>query len=204
MGSVVSCLWARLAQAGRGHEAGLSLIEMLVAATMSVLIVGAAGSMVISAVKTQPKVSKKAQNISTARWVLERMTREIRNGVAVEAGTSSSVTFRTRVRRTECGGGVEEEATQPAIQCRVVYACTGSSCTRTETAPGAEGGGTPTTFVSGLDSAEVFSFEPPVEAEGDFSEVTYIGVTLNIPNPEGAGDLTVTDGASLRSLSLSG
>lgn len=196
-------LRARLARAGRGREAGLTLIEMLVAATMSVLIVGAAGSMVISAVRTQPKVSKKAQNISTARWVLERMTREIRNGVAVEAGTSSSVTFRTRVRRTECGGGVEEEATQPAIQCRVVYACTVSSCTRTETAPGAEGG-TPTTIVSGLDSADVFSFEPPVAAEGDFSEVTYIGVTLNIPNPEGAGDLTVTDGASLRSLSLSG
>jgi len=35
-----------------------------------------------SAVKSQPQISEKSQAVSTARWVMERMTREIRNGIA--------------------------------------------------------------------------------------------------------------------------
>ena len=178
-------------------EAGLTLIELLVAAAISVVLVGAASSMLISAVRTQPKLSKRAQNISTARWVLERMTREIRNGIVVYEATGSKVSFKTQVRRTECGAGVQEEASKPAIQCRVTYSCTtATSCTRTETAPEAETGGTATTIVSGLDSSSVFSYSPDAE------EPTYIGVTLHIANPEGAGDLVVSDGAGLRTLNL--
>ncbi|MGC1164988.1 MAG: prepilin-type N-terminal cleavage/methylation domain-containing protein [Solirubrobacterales bacterium] len=192
----------RLSASTCDREGGFTLIELLVAAAMSVVIVGAAGSMLISAVQTQPKLSKRAQNITTARWVLERMTREIRNGVKVEEGTGSSVTFLTRVRRTACGGGVEEEADKPARVCRVTYACTTTStttsCSRTETAPEVESGGTPTTIVSGLGSSDVFEYDPP-----NPEEATYVGITLNILNPEGDGDLTVTDGASLRTLTLS-
>jgi Tfp pilus assembly protein PilW len=194
----VSVLRRRLVAAGCDRESGLTLVELLVAAAMSVVIVGAAGSMLISAVRTQPKLSKKAQNITTARWVLERLTREIRNGVKVEAGSSSSVTFITRVRRAECGGAVEEDADQPAIECKVTYSCTTTACMRSEVAPEAEGAGTPTTIVSGLDSGEVFEYSPTNAAEA-----TYVGITLNIPNPEGEGDLTITDGASLRTLTLS-
>jgi type II secretory pathway pseudopilin PulG len=182
-----------------GRQAGLTLVELLVAAAMSVVLVGAAGSMVISAMKTQPRVSKRVQNISTARYVLERMTREIRNGVSVYQGTSSSVSFLTQVRRTECGGGVQEEASQSAIQCRVTYACTTTYCTRAETAPGAEAGGTPVRIVSDLSSSQVFSYQPPSAEEAD-----YIGVTLHIPNPEGSGELVVSDGAGLRSRTIGG
>jgi len=194
-------LRARLAGADR--EAGLTLVELLVAASMSVVLVGAAGSMLISAVRTQPKLSKKAQNISTARYVLERLTREIRNGVVVYEASGSEVSFETRVRRTACGAGVEEEASKPAIECRVTYSCTATACSRTETAPEAETGGTPVTIASGLDSGEVFgwSCEPSDPCE-DPGEITYLGVTLNMPNPEGSGDLTVTDGANLRTRSL--
>ncbi len=182
-----------------GGETGLTLVELLVAAAMSVVIVGAAGSMLISAVRTQPKLSKKSQNITTARWVLERMTREIRNGIKVEEGSGSSVAFVTRVRRAECGGPPEEEPGAPAIQCKVTYACTATACTRGETAPEAEGSGTPVTMVSGLDNGQVFEYDPP-----NAPEATYVGITLNIPNPDGEGDLTVTDGASLRTLTLNG
>lgn len=181
----------------RGGEAGMTLVELLVAAAMSVVIVGAAGSMLISAVRSQPKLSKKNQDITTARYVLERMTREIRNGVAVyqePAPTGSQVSFLTRVRRTACGGQVPESASAPSIECRVTYRCTTAECTRTETAPETTSGGTPTTLVSGLDSSQVFNYEPSAE------EPVYIGVTLHIANPEGEGDLTVTDGAGLRIL----
>ena len=181
------------------REAGLTLVELLVAAAMSVLIVGAASSMLISAVQSQPKLSQKAQSISTARYVLERMTREIRNGILVYEGSGSSVSFLTQVRRTACGAGVEEEADKPAIKCKVTYTCSTTECTRTEAAPPPEEGaaGTPVTLVHGLDNSSVFNFEPP-----DPTEATYIGVTLHIPNPEGTGDLVVSDGAGMRTRTL--
>jgi type II secretory pathway pseudopilin PulG len=175
-------------------EAGMTLVELLVAAAMSVILVGAAGSMLISAVRQQPKLSAKVQEISTARYVLERMTREIRNGISVYSGASGSrVEFKTQVRRSACGGGVEEDPSAPAIECRVTYSCTTTACTRTETAPTVPGSsGTPTPLVSGLDSSQVFNYEPSVE------EPSFVGITLHIENPEGKGDLTVTDGAGLR------
>jgi hypothetical protein len=46
-------------------------------------------------------------------------------------------------------------------------------------------------------SSSVFTYSPSTTAP------TYVGVTLKIPNPSGAGALTVSDGASLRNATLS-
>jgi type II secretory pathway pseudopilin PulG len=175
-------------------EAGLTLVELLVASAMSVVLVAAACSMLISAVREQPKLSKRAQEISTARYVLERMTRELRNGIVVYPGaTGSKVEFKTRVRRSTCGGSLQEVPSTPAIECRVTYSCTTTACTRTETSPEVPGSsGTPIPVVGNLDSDNVFNYEPSVE------EPSYVGITLHIENPEGKGELTVTDGAGLR------
>jgi type II secretory pathway pseudopilin PulG len=180
-------------------EAGMTLVELLVAAALSVVIVGAAGSMLISAVRSQPRISERARAISTARYVLERMTREIRNAYFVyEGATGSAVSIDTRVRSTTCGAPGAKEASEASTRCKVTYACSGAptaSCTRTETDPGTTGG-TPATIVSGLESEQVFNYSPDAE------EPTYIGMTLEIPNPEGSGNLTITDGAGLRTLEL--
>jgi len=169
--------------AGRDREAGLTLVELLVATAMSVILVGAACTMLISAVRQQPK-----------RYVLERMTREIRNGVVVYSATGSSVEFKTRVRHKTCGGSAQESAGVAAIECRVTYSCTTTACTRTETAPEVPGSsGTPIPLVGNLDSSSVFNYEPSPP-----STPTYVGITLHIENPEGEGELTVTDGAGLR------
>jgi type II secretory pathway pseudopilin PulG len=182
------------ARIGGDREAGLTLVELLVASAMSVILVGAACAMLISAVRDQPKLSKKDQSITTARYVLERMTREIRNGTAIYRATGSEVSFVTQVRHTICGGAAQESASVASIECRVTYRCTTTACTRTETAPSTETGGTPITVVSGLDSSKVFNYEPTAE------EPNFIGITLHIANPEGEGELTVTDGAGLRIL----
>lgn len=193
----------RARRRGARDESGLTLIELIVAAGMSVVIVGAAGSMLISAVRSQPRLSERAQNISKARWVQERMTREIRNGVRVYYAEGSRVEFLASVRRTACGEGAEEEADKPAIQCRIAYTCVNGTCSRRETDLGVESG-PETTIVSGLSDDDVFSFEPPVDpgAPEATEHVEYVGVTLNIPNPEGQGDLTVSDGATLRTRSF--
>lgn len=180
--------------AGREREAGLTLVELLVASAMSVILVAAACMMLISAVRDQPTVSKKSQEITTARYVLERMTREIRNGIVVYSASGSRVEFKTRVRHKTCGGSALESAGAAAIECRVTYSCTTTACTRTETAPEVPGSsGTPVPLVGNLDSNQIFNYEPSPP-----STPTYVGITLHIENPEGQGELTVTDGAGLR------
>ncbi len=181
-----------------GSESGFTLIELLVASAMGVVVLGALGTMVVSTMRSQPEVSKRSQNISTARWVLERMTREIRNGFAVDEATPSSTSFRTLLRRTTCGAGGTPSSTAPSIECQVTYTCTTTSCSRVEAPPGA-GGGAETTIFSGIDDSNVFTYSPP-----DSEDPTFIGITLHIPNPSGPADLTISDGASLRNATLGG
>ncbi|HEX7246033.1 MAG TPA: prepilin-type N-terminal cleavage/methylation domain-containing protein [Solirubrobacterales bacterium] len=181
---------------GRG-EAGFTLIELLVSMTMGVVVLGAVGSLVVSAMKDQPRISERAQDINTARWVLERLTREIRNGKKVDKATASSVSFETYVRHSTCGGSTFLAATSESIKCEVTYTCSAVSkaCTRIEAAPGVYTG-TAKTIFEGIDSSEVFSYVPSAK------EATFVKITLQMPNPAGDAPLTISDGASLRNATL--
>jgi Tfp pilus assembly protein PilV len=189
-----------------GDESGMSLIEMLVAMLMSVIIVGAACAMLISAVKDQPGLSTKAQNVTTARYQLERVVREVRKAVKVERATPTEVILLTRTQRTTCGGTTKASPEVQRPQCRITYLCSGTSCTRTEATEGGTVVGAATVALSGLESPSVFCFVPSTETDpskcgaprtGEGSP-TYIGVNLRVPNPEGPGLLTISDGATLR------
>jgi type II secretory pathway pseudopilin PulG len=175
-------------------EAGLTLIELLVAATMSVIIVGAATSMLISAVRQQPEISQRSQVVSTARFVLERMTREIRNGIAVvpQESSASTVAFTAYVRHATCGGSGSLASSKSAQICKITYSCSATACTRAETASTATGAGTAVPLFSGIDNAKVFSYSP------DLEEATFIGATFRIPEGDGDTHLTISDGATLR------
>jgi hypothetical protein len=206
---VIAAIRRRLA--GAGPEAGLTLVEMLVAMTMSVVIVGAATAMLISAVKDQPALSRKAQNVTTARWQLERIVREVRDGVDVETATPSEVAFVANVRRTSCGGEIPADPGAETIKCRITFRCSATSCTRTESQPDGSAPGTATTALTGVGNPEsLFCFVPsaesdPVEcgpAQAEKSP-TYVGVQLEVPNPEGPGLLTISDGATLRTATYS-
>src|SRR4051794_12090177 len=144
---------------GGGSEAGYTLVELLVASLMGVIVCGAVGSLVISAMRAQPRISERAQSISTARWALERMTREIRNGIAVDPAhvEADEVSFRTYVRRTTCGGTSIPASSVPARECQVTYRCTATKCSRIEAAPGSVTGPERTIF-EGIDSSDVFSY----------------------------------------------
>jgi hypothetical protein len=182
-------------------EEGVTLIELLVAAGMGVVVMSAVAMLVISAVRGQPEISKQAQNITTARWVLDRLTHEIRTGISVTKAKPEEVSFQVYVRRSTCGGTATLPATTPAIKCQVTYACTTTSCSRTESAPGTYSG-TPKQIFSGIDSNQVFTYVPAVTEEADAPEVTYVKATLRLPDPSGTGALTVSSGASLRNATL--
>jgi Tfp pilus assembly protein PilV len=193
-------------------EAGLTLIELLVAMSMAVVIVGAVGTMLVSAMRNQPRSSERAQSISSARWMLERFTREIRNGIVVEAASPSSVSFRTYVRRTACGSGTAPSSGSPAIECKVTYSCTTTTCTRAESPPPpGEGTGTPRTVFTGLNGSQVFCYVPSTNTNPsscgpvgeDAGDTTYIGVTLNLATVSDPTAITISDGASLRNAILS-
>ncbi len=151
--SMRRALGARLG--GSGGEAGFTLVEMLVAPMMTVVLLGVIGSLVISAMRDQPQISKRSQDISEARWVLERLTREIRQGAVVDRASASSVSFKTYVRHASCGSSEPLAEGSPAIKCEVTYTCTTTSCTRVEAAPGVFTG-TARTIFSGINSSEVF------------------------------------------------
>ncbi|HEY5977214.1 MAG TPA: hypothetical protein VIT85_05110 [Solirubrobacterales bacterium] len=181
----------------RDDESGLTLIELLVSATMGVILFAAAASLMVSAMRTQPELSKRAQTISTARWVMERLTREIRNGIAVAPGkaTASEVSFTTYVRAPSCGGSGTLASSAKAIPCQVTYRCTTGKCARVEAAPGVYTG-TEITIFDGISNSSVFSYTPSA------TEAKFIEVKLKFPNPTGEGDLTISDGASLRNANL--
>jgi Tfp pilus assembly protein PilW len=192
-------------------EDGLTLVELLVASAMSVILLGAIGSMVVSTMRAQPGISERGRDVSSTRWVMERMTREIRNGIRVDRAYPTSVSFLTYVRRTSCGGGVPASSTAPAIKCEVTYTCTTTSCSRIE-APEDVFTGTAGTLVTGLSSSNAFCYVPssepdpltcgPAPSPEKPSTTTYVGVRLQLPNPSGTGALNVSDGASLRNATL--
>jgi hypothetical protein len=158
---------------------------------------GAVGTMVVQTLKAQPELSKRSENITTARWVLERMTREIRNGVKVDPETAlpNEVSFTTYVRHAECGKGGALASSKPAILCQVTYGCSTTACSRIEAEPGVKAG-TAVPIFEGIDNSNVFTYEPNAKTP------TFIGITLHLPNPNGPSDLTISDGASLRNAIL--
>jgi len=190
------------ARLGRARsEEGFTLIELLVASAMGAVVMGAVAMLVIAAVRGQPEISKQAQNITTARWVLERLTHELRNGLSVTKAEPDEVSFQVYVRRSTCGGVAALPASTPAIKCQVTYSCTNTACSRTESAPGTYTG-TPKEIFSGIDSSEVFTYVPEVTEAAEASNVTYVKVTLSLPEPDGVGAFTVSSGASLRNATL--
>jgi type II secretory pathway pseudopilin PulG len=176
-------------------EAGVTLVEILVASALSVVVMGAVVTLVIGAVRDQPKISKQSQNITTARWVLERMAREIRSGIAVTNAGTSKLSFEGYVRHTTCGGGTLLLSTASPIVCNVTYECSTTACSRIESPKGSTAG-TPQRIFSGINSSQVFTYAP------NATTPTYVKVTLRLPNPGGTGALTISNGASLRNATL--
>lgn len=173
----------------RREERGLTLIELLVATGIGLVVVGGAMSIFLSGVRSQPRVSSKVAAVQEARFTMDRIVRELRQGLEVAdtpARSPSQLGIVTYVKAATCGG----TAANTAIPCKVTYACSGSSCTRRVAQPDGSAPGPAVQVVSGLSSPNVFSYTPST------GEPAFIGVTLSL---EAEGDpITLGDGAALR------
>jgi type II secretory pathway pseudopilin PulG len=180
----------RLRRGASGH----TLVELLVAASIFLLLLGAGLAVLPMVLRSEPRISERAAHIQQARALIERLTRELRQGSGVESATSTGLQFLTYVRRTECGSSTVDE---PAIQCRVTYSCQGGACTRTERNPDGTGSAAPVQLVGGLQSASFTYLPSPVAPE-------YVTVRLAFPAEGGDDAVTLEDGANLRNAALSG
>ena len=188
-----------------GDQQGLTLVELMVATTMTLMVLGAASALMIMALHTQPAISDRSFDIQQGRTFEDRFTRELRASYAIEPNpqpTSSQISFDTYVRSTTCGGAPLTNPAASAIPCRVTYTCSAGTCSRAE-GPTNTGEGTAVKQVSGLDSsAGVFGTDPtsPPASPGTPlpNSPGYITIHLAFPAKGGAGAIALDDGVDLR------
>lgn len=171
-------------------EEGYTLPELLVALAIGLLVAFGATSMVMMAVKAEPRTSEKAGQLQQGRTMTERLVRELRQGEEVLNPAPSGLEVLTMVHATSCGGAAGGSATL----CRVVYACEAGTCTRAERNPDGSGSAPAEQVAGGLASDEVFEYEASVEGQPP----NYVAVRLEFPGGDGGETVTVADGAGLR------
>lgn len=168
------------------RQNGFTLPELLTAMAALIGLVAVMGTLIMVVVRTQPQVAERSAQIQNGRAMIERITRELREGSALISATSSGLSFMTFVRGQQCGSPTPPaSAATPAIRCQVTYTCAGGTCQRTEPPGG------PVTLVEGLNTSAVFSYTPPTNPR-------HVTVTLEYPARVGGESITLSDGAALR------
>jgi prepilin-type N-terminal cleavage/methylation domain-containing protein len=177
----------RGASALRREERGFTLIELLVATSLGLVVIGAALTMFVGAINSQPRDTSKIAAMQQARTTVDRITRELRQGLEVVPTPSASrLEMVTYVKAATCGGA----AASTSIPCRVTYNCSGATCTRYVAQPNGSAPGPTETVASGLASTSVFTYSPST------TDPSYVGVSFAV---NGSGHpFTLRDGVTLR------
>ena len=180
------------------ESAGFTLVEMLVAAALSMIVIGGAVMVFTAGLHSQPRITTKSDAIQQGRVTMERLVRELRQGSGIVPGTTPSafsLSFVTYVDNA-CDGG----SASSAMECSVTYTCgsPAGTCTRQVAQPDGSSPGPAVRVVSGLSNTDVFSYSPDAIAP------TYVGVKLAFPSSDGANAITLSDGAAFRNAGESG
>jgi type II secretory pathway pseudopilin PulG len=175
-------------------EAGLTLVEMIVAMAMAIVITGAAVAMMVSALNRQPDLTERGDKVGDASVAVEKLVREIRQGVVGSVATglpANQLQFETYVDGA-CGSTTVTTGTK----CKVSYQCESEKCTRTT------GSGTTatTTIATGVRNSDNFEYvtgtSPCSKVTGE--PVSFVAVKIELKSKKG-GIITLSDGAGLRS-----
>lgn len=179
-------------------EAGFTLVELLIAASLSVLIGGAALGMMDASTPLSNEEFMRQAAVGEGRAGLQRMVRELRGA--------------TRINST-AGNLLDFNSTTPSGSRRIVYACDDSSlvvglraCTRYSGAVGAavaNGQIVVDRLVNGTTSQPVFRYSP------DRIRPTQVKVQVVLPtraeSPVGyTHRVVINDAAFLRNIDLTG
>jgi type II secretory pathway pseudopilin PulG len=165
----------------------MTLIELLIAAMLGLVVVGGALTMFVSGIRSEPRTASKVAAIQQARVTVDRITRELRQGLETPTTLSSQLAIVTYVKAATCGGA----AASTSIPCRVTYTCSADSCSRVVAKPDGTSPGPSVKVVTGLAGASVFSYLPSAK------DPTYVGVSLSVASDSG-DPITLSDGVALR------
>lgn len=171
-------------------EDGFTLHELLMAAALSLIVIGGMIMVMMVAIRSEPRTSERSADVQQARTAMDQITRELRQGATVISGTPYELTMVTFVNSATCGGAGSETARL----CRVTYRCATDSCTRVELNPDGSGAAESRQVVSGIADEPVFSYSPSVSAS------RYVGVRMLFPSRNGDDSITLSDGVALRNL----
>lgn len=172
----------------RREERGLTLVELMIAAALGLVVIGGALTMFVSTIRSQPRDTSKVAAIQQARTTVDRITRELRQGLEiVPTPSSTQLGIVTYVKAATCGGA----AASTSIPCRVTYSCSGTTCTRVVAQPNGSAPGPAVKVASGLAGASVFSYEPSA------ADPSYVGVSFAFSS-SGGQPFTLRDGVTLR------
>jgi prepilin-type N-terminal cleavage/methylation domain-containing protein len=171
-------------------ERGFTLTELLVSIMIFLVVIGGGVALMTTTVRKEPALRERAAFIQQGRYMIERLTREVRQGYGVESATATQLVILTYVKSAECGG----PAGTTARACQVTYSCGSGYCTRTERNPDGTGTDEPVRVVRDIVSNSVFSYTPTAAAP------SHIGIRLEFPADPGDDAITVEDGVALRNL----
>jgi hypothetical protein len=186
-------------------EEGFTLVELVMSSVLGLMVLGAAVTVFTAGIATQPRVDHRADQITQARSMSERITRELRQGSNASSPDRSQLMILTYVpRSTVCNTPATAGST--IARCRVFYSCrpagSTSSCTRIECPPAMLAVGTgcspPTIVLSGLTTNQIFTFSPRTPGQA------YVGIQLQFPAENGDDAITIQDGVALRNPPLGG
>src|SRR5665811_836960 len=172
----------------RRSERGYTLIELLVAATVGMVVLGGAVTVFVGAVRSEPRTAEQVTAIQQGRVALERITRELRQGTDVTTATASQLAVVTYVKQASCAGAPASSS----IACRVTYTCTAGACSRVVAEPDGSAPGAATEVIGGLSTTEVFSYSPSA------TDPDYVGVSLQFDADRGGAPVALADGVTLR------
>lgn len=167
----------------RRQDAGFTLVELLVATALALVVIGAAVMLITSALQSEPRASSRSSQIEAGRVMLERITRELREGCKVEADDAEAAGgHRVLSVYMDCDAG---EATYR-------YECPGTECSRIDVAADKS-----ELMVDGLEGEEDGGW-PVFVLDSD----NYVEVQLRFPRAEGGEAVTLSDGVAMRNQAL--
>lgn len=169
-------------------EAGFTLIEVLVTATLMLVVVGAVLTVMENTVRVSAQDRERALAIREAEAQLGRLVREARGAYRVHAATATRLDLDVHAQ---------------GVSRRVAFDCSGGRCTRQELNPDGTAKGPAATIVARVVAGSQV-FATTADASG---KVTYVAVTLRVPasGERGVGyqhEIRLHDGIALRNAGI--
>jgi prepilin-type N-terminal cleavage/methylation domain-containing protein len=186
----VSTVMNGVAETSRSREAGFTLPELLVGMTIMLIVLVGGFTLLQIVTRSEPAVRTANASIQDAQIVAERIARELRMTYQVNSATANTVSVNTYLQQASTCAGA---AGSTPRECRVVYSCSGTTCTRTVSELNGSGAQT-ATIVTGLASTNVFTYSPSAGA------AKIINLTLSLQGENSDDAVTVSDGVALRNV----